>query len=216
MRFFNRSFALPVPKLKDYLNQLPSVSILKERLVKTSEFDIFDIDDESAINLMCMVFEGFNLDLRSVNQIVERVGSILTNHEDELGVLILLTLESLRVKNRSAYDDLWSSKKLNNQVLGEYIERLALNNEANVLLTMNIKVQGLRFISNSRSHYIKQNNIFSLMGIMTNVLFKKINTPITSISVTDTYDRYFDEIIMLEGGNIQRFKDYVELAANLS
>ena len=177
MRFFNRSFALPVPKLKDYLNQLPSVNTLKERLVKTSEFNIFDIDDESAINLMCMVFEGFNLDLRSVNQIVERVGSILTNHEDELGVILLLTLESLRVKNRSAYDDLWNNKIAvsgeGDYKLTTFLQKLNLDRGSNVVLEISIQFQRTYSVSSYDTNYETTFKMSSIFRILTQKIKNK-------------------------------------------
>ncbi len=217
MRFFNRSFALPVPKLKDYLNKLPSVNILKERLVKTSEFDIFDIDDESAVDLICMVFEGFNLDLRSVNQIVERVGSILTNHEDELGVLILITLESLRVKRKSAYDDLWSGQisvsGKDDYKLATYLQKLSLIKVLNVELDISIQFNnsdGIRSLK--ATHETK----FTATSILT-TLSQRIKSTTISKEYENTYECYFNKTIDLnDGENILRFKDYVELAANLS
>jgi virulence-associated protein VapD len=221
MRFFNRSFALPVPKLKDYLNQLPSVSILKERLVKTSEFNIFDIDDESAVDLICMVFEGFNLDLRSVNQIVERVGSILTNHEDELGVILLLTLESLRVKKQSAYDKIWEKQIGRNNSgdnhLGTFIDALKLSENIHVTLSMNKKINHSTYMQNVNDiKKLKDGNKLTIHETLI-YLIRRIVPERAIKAKTHEYTSqvaYFEESINDSG--LLRFKDYVELAANLS
>jgi len=216
MRFFNRSFALPTPKLQDYLNQLPSVTIVKELLVKTSEFNIFDIDDESAIKLICMIFESFETDLRSVNQIVERVASILTNHKNELGVILLLTLESLRVRNRSVYDDLINGRVSINikddYKASMFFEKLNANNENTLKLDLSPNLRNNYRSQHENITYDNDFDLHSILNILINTIAQKSKPP----KFDNTRIHYFTLIVKGEGGNIQRFKDYVELAANLS
>ncbi|MCP4984753.1 MAG: hypothetical protein GY928_01430 [Colwellia sp.] len=108
MRFFNRSFSLPNPKLKDFLNQLSGIATIKKRLIETESLEILKIDDSEALELITTIFEGAKLDLRSVNQIIERVSSILIHHEDEKGVILLLAFECIRTKKQSFFDQLWA------------------------------------------------------------------------------------------------------------
>ncbi len=238
MRFFNRSFSLPTPKLKDFLNQLPGIAIIKERLILTESFEIFEIDDSAALRLITTIFEGAKLDLRAVNQIIERVSSILIHHEDEKGVILLLVLECIRTKQQSLFDKLWangvvhggsSSNSFNN-----FMKELGVTNENSMQLPENENVikfyeAQLDIYENSNTSSQCQNttqltdNILSAQDMslwsIASFLVKQINhsTKITPISTDyNKQTAYYLTSIENGHGGINRFKDYVELASNLS
>lgn len=110
MRFFNRSFSLPQPKLIDYLKTHKSFKIVTERFIETSDLHIYEIDENKSLELSALIFESFDTDLRTVDQIIERVSSILSNHVSERGVLYLILLEALRAKSRECFELLMSGK----------------------------------------------------------------------------------------------------------
>jgi hypothetical protein len=110
MRFFNRSFSLPQPQLIDYLKTHRSFEIVKERLIETSDLYIYEIDEKTALEISASIFECFNTDLRTVDQIIERVSSILSNHIRERGVLYLILFETLRAKSTECFELLLNRK----------------------------------------------------------------------------------------------------------
>jgi hypothetical protein len=223
MRFFNRSFALPTPILKDFINQLSGIELIKERLVKTSSFNIFEIDDKGALRFIAMIFEGVNLDLRSVDQIIERVSSILVNHEGELGVVLLLVLECIRTKQQSAFDNLWS-KRIHSHGTGEnqlsfFIQSLVgVREESLIELESSSNINKSTYIDNLNDFSKLHNGKTVKLSSIIHFLVMQVN-PSTQINInSNEYNMQTAYYLESLGNNtdIIRFKDYVELASNLS
>ena len=221
MRFFNRSFSLPKPKLKDFLNQLPSIKVIKDRIVATTDLNLFSIDESCALDLITMIFEGFNLDLRSVDQIIERTSSILVNHEDELGVIALLVFECLRVKNKKSYDMFWSrriySQGINEYQTSNFIQNLDLNPIKIIEFPIHKNIVKTSYAKrHSDIHNLRSGTRMSVSSIMI-FLINEISPNKVSQDGRghNCHTTYLAEITT-GCGDILRFKDYVEVASNLS
>lgn len=221
MRFFNRSFSLPKPNLKDFLNQLPSIKIIKDRVIATSDLNLFIINEDCALNFITMIFEGFDLELRSADQIVERVSSILANHEEELGVIVLLVFECLRVKNQNSYDNFWT-KRITNGGIGEYqtanfIQALSIDSDKRIDLPINEKLEETTYVKNSTSGKdVRTGTSMTVSSIISLLIVQVSPNKLTSHDHNyHLYSAYLIETIN-SSGDISRFKDYVELASNLT
>jgi len=218
MRFFDRSFSLPLPELNSYIKSLDSWSLIQRRMLATNSFKVFSITEELALDVASMIFESFETDLRSVEQILERVCSLLTAHEDEKGVILLLVIECFRIKNPLLYEAYWQ-KRISSHVTGEY-------QFASVLQTLNVSSKSSvklpqhpdsgEYVSGERTG---DNLNFSKELSVTSIFSFLVGTIREGSLRTDRKPHAQDLYFRLTSGkspDLTKYKDYVELAANLS
>ncbi|UAA40372.1 hypothetical protein KIH87_08575 [Paraneptunicella aestuarii] len=103
-RFFNRSFTLNNPDLKAYVATQPAAQTITNRLIDTNALNIVEWEEATAQQFMACVFESLALDLRTINQVLERVSGICAHYPEEEGILIVLLLEAIRAFSQESYD----------------------------------------------------------------------------------------------------------------
>ena len=101
MRFFQRTFTLPKPSIESFVESHYMKNILLDKMQKDINYRVWK--EHSPINIINFIFICFNLDLRTINQIIERVGSVIFNHPNDNCVLWLVFLESLKVVHPAIY-----------------------------------------------------------------------------------------------------------------
>ena len=235
MRFFDRSFTLPAPKTTDFVGTLSSTALLQARMLQTNDLNIFAWDDQNTVAFLAFIFEGFSLDLRSIGQIVERVAGVLRNHEEEQGVIWLVVLECMRIvlpegykkmlAGEVSFEDINQNDSFEN-IIERPLNKIARNNnymkDHTIPMNKSAKHREAELGSVNRNVYETDKRRLKDMGgsmtfhlllervSMRYSLEKKYKVVKVEVGMVEAY------IWKTEANNINRFRDYVEIASNLS
>ncbi|MFT4924461.1 MAG: hypothetical protein ACI8WB_000539 [Phenylobacterium sp.] len=231
LRFFDRSFSLPTAKTADYVGTLESVQLLKERIIKTNYLNIFAWDDDNAIAFLAFIFEGFSLDLRSIGQIVERVKGVLANHPKELGVIWLVVLECMRVALPQGYEKMLLGEgvetsgvdNFRNQILGPLNNMAKVKHHAhNHKITIDIsathsqaKLSWIPVGAASTKQILVTDELIGFQ-LFLNTFCTRYSTASERIAKDPKIVAIDAYIWLTEKDDINRFREYVEIASNLS
>ena len=251
MRFFDRSFSLPMSKTIDYVRTMRSTALLQERILLTNDLNIFAWDEKNSVELLALIFDGFSLDLRSINQIVERISGVLVNHPEEQGVVWLVILECMRGVLPEGYEkmlageavhqpgtsstngagvsllplDVFIFKPLSDMTkIKDHIDnqKMVINKSA---LTYNVEIEKRINIGTHQGQAIFElkkcgqkliDNQFVLFRSIIqriSIRYSSHRDPIETNTSIEPIDAY---IWLTEKENLNRFREYVEIAGNLS
>lgn len=238
MRFFDRSFALPTPKTGDFLKTITSTGILQERLIQTNQLEIFTWNEQNSLEFLAFIFEGFSLDLRSILQVVERVKGILVNHLEEQGVAWLAVLECMRVAIPKGYELTVMEKAINTSTSSLFttdiinplnelakVKNFTSHHKIKVQISKNatiekpnVKRPSEYFESEKQALSIKESSVNE--SITFNALLHLITRLFSSerqkFDEKNTHEAIAVYLMLTENKDINRFREYVEIAANLS
>ncbi|MEC8324994.1 MAG: P-loop NTPase fold protein [Pseudomonadota bacterium] len=223
MRFFNRSFSLPDPILALYLKNHRSFKNIAQRLILTNELNIYEFNQESCIDVVGYIFEEFSIDLRTVDQIVERVNSVLLNHPKEQGVIILLFFEALRIKSNSTFQKLLANEISGSEAVA-LINQLVKKNRGTLSIDISKNISLTELASQVRNEKDAQARLNA--GMSMTQLFIQLIDVIREHSSKSVIDRSFNSLYfyLLESirneefndeGRLKKYKNYVEIASNL-
>lgn len=219
MRFFNRSFSLPSPSLDEYLKTHRAFGAISKRLISTSDLKLFEFDETSSAEIVSYIFEELLIDLRTVDQIIERVNSILLNYKDEKGVITLIFLEALRVRKKDAYDRLLLNRTGD---LAQFISTFENPSKRELRLTKSKSINENEFYKNidvrdvNRSS--KVNSRFTIRDLCAHVsaIINPVNKKNKNESTYNLLYQYLLDTLKTDGQDmLKTYKNYVEIASNL-
>ncbi|AIY65389.1 KAP family P-loop NTPase fold protein [Pseudoalteromonas piratica] len=220
MRFFNRSFSLPQPSQKEFLSNHRSFELISERLSSTSNLCLYEFTFDINVALVAYIFENLGIDLRTADQIIERVNSVLLNHESEKGVMLLIFLEALRVRKRTLFESLMNNK-FGHQPTSDFHD-ITMDNSRKFDLVVSPRYMESAFFNgmsrNGRTREPRQ----ALRTININtiaheciLIMSEREARLQSSSYSSFTSYLFESLNATDDYSLQRYKNYVEIASNL-
>ena len=220
MRFFNRSFSLPQPSQIEFLSNHRSFELISNRLTSTSNLCLYEFTHEVNVSLVAYIFENLGIDLRTEDQIVERVNSVLLNHENEKGVVALIFLEALRVRKRPLFDKLMNNK-FGHQVTSDFHEvtidnsrKFELNSSANYISSSFFNSISQNNRQSNQKQPITKLDINNLSLELIRIMLERENR-FNSSSYNSLSEYMVTTLDARSDFSLKRYKNYVEIASNL-
>lgn len=226
MRFFNRTYELPVPDLISFLEYLPSFQYIMAKVLETNSLNIIQWEEEQVLNIVNNLFNALSVDLRSTAQICDRVSSVLMMNPNEKGIIWLFVLEALRVSLPSAYKMMINAQLTEtgqtNSPYSEIFKPLKdkTKSEEYILKTESLK-QHVNLYDNDFSHHEKNrsrvrkdfNNDTSIKGIIS--IMQKLIRSLHINSRHDQSEPLFEWYMLMTYSDNKTFVNYIELASHL-